>query len=141
MAFIITLIYFWGGRTSEENVNTVINTLITVFSILFSIYGVSLGIISAMIDTKLFKRLLMPDSTSQYNLNKLNKAVVFSFFLNIILLIIFQLISSNVYKSEVLIYIFLMVLPSLSIFSLISLYKFFTRISNALFNFKKHEEI
>ena len=111
-----------------------INTLITIFSILFSIFGVTISVIAALIDTKLFKDLFAKESNSKNQLVNLNKAIITVFFINIIVLIFIKLFKPIIIKIEILSIISIESVIFLSTFSLFSLIGFYRIITKALFN-------
>ncbi|SCU53960.1 Uncharacterised protein [Staphylococcus aureus] len=134
ISIVTIIVYFSGLKSTVNDTFVVVNTLIAIFSILFSIFGVTISIVAALIDKDLFKKLFAKESYSKEQLIGLNKLIIFTFFFNLTILLLIQLFKSIILEFSIVSFICISIVTFFSSCSLFSLIGFYRIITKALFN-------
>ncbi|WP_436948160.1 hypothetical protein [Staphylococcus xylosus] len=133
IAIIFVVFSSKGIKVPSEDAYIVIGTLITFFSILFSIYGVTLSVIAAMNEKEIFRKLFANNSRSQTILRNSNRWILIFFFTNLLILILSQLLKVYILENDLLINILIFLIPLFSFGSLLLLLDYFRIIIKAMF--------
>lgn len=131
-------IYVFEDEINMNDIKTAISSAITLLTVIFAIYGITLSILSGLHDTNLVKRLLRNGSKSRKELQTDNKNVLNSTLFSIIIFILIQVVFSWIIEHEYIYILILTIGTNSLVVSIINMKNYFVKISDSLFNYTNH---
>lgn len=126
-------LWFYFDKIETDDIKQAINSVITLLSISFGIYGVSMSVIAGLHDTELVQLLLRSGSKSKSELKNRNIDVLYTTLFSVFFMILFQTIYTSISSNEWLFLIFIAIAICTIVTSIKAVASFFLLISSVLF--------
>lgn len=138
---VLTLIFFhFKFLINLEDIKNALSSIITLASVNFALYGVTLSIIAGIHERAVIKKLLRNGSKSKQELENNDSKVFYSTLFSIIFIIVFQVlfttITSNIFSLTICIFLAI----NSIILTIYYTQNYFKQISKALFDHTKFDE-
>ncbi|MCD8770768.1 hypothetical protein [Mammaliicoccus sciuri] len=131
--------FVYNQFISINDIKNSLSSIITLLSIVFAIYGVTLSTMASLYDTKLMKKLLRKGSKSKIELKDYNRKVLHTTIITILIFILIQLLFTLLMSNIIIFTIVILISVYFLLSSLLYMILYFDKISSVLFNHTDHE--
>ncbi|MCJ0953351.1 hypothetical protein [Mammaliicoccus sciuri] len=138
---ILTSIFFYSkDHINFGDIKGALSSIITLISINFALYGVTLSVIAGIHEREVVKKLLRNGSNSKRELIKNDNKVFYSTLFSMIFFIIFQAFYKMIISDNVFLVIFILISINSSILTIYYTQNYFKQISKALYEYSAFEK-
>lgn len=138
---ILTSIFFYSkDHINFGDIKGALSSIITLISINFALYGVTLSVIASIHEREVIKKLLRNGSNSKRELIKNDNKVFYSTLFSMIFFIIFQAFYKMIISDNVFLVIFILISINSSILTIYYTQNYFKQISKALYEYSAFEK-
>ncbi|MEK4756364.1 hypothetical protein NSS69_00020 [Macrococcus sp. FSL W8-0367] len=141
ISIIATIVsYLLRDYFCDDDIKNALTSIITLISVNFAIYGVTLSIIASIHERTVIKKLLREGSKSKIELKDNDSKVFNATLFALIFFILFQMFFTLIMSNLVFKFIFIFFATNSMISTVYFTQKYFKQISSALFEYTKFEE-
>lgn len=138
---ILTSIFFYSkDHINFGDIKGALSSIITLISINFALYGVTLSVIAGIHEREVIKKLLRNGSNTKRELIKNDNKVFYSTLFSMIFFIIFQAFYKMIISDNVFLVIFILISINSSILTIYYTQNYFKQISKALYEYSAFEK-
>lgn len=138
---VLTLIFcHFKFLINLEDIKNALSSIITLASVNFALYGVTLSIIAGIHERAIIKKLLRNGSKSKKELEYNDSKVFYSTLFSIIFIIVFQMLYTAIINNAYLLTFCMFLSMNSIILTIYYTQKYFKQISKALFDHAKINE-
>ncbi len=138
--FLTLIFYYFRNIINFEDIKGAISSIITLISVNFALYGVTLSIIASIHEREVIKKLLRNGSNTKKELEQNDNKVFYSTLFSIIFFIIFQAFYTLIIGNIISLIVFILISLNSIILTIYYTQNYFKQISKALYEYSRFEK-